>query len=75
MSLTADEVSAFTGLIGDVVGSELLPFRDEVRDFRSEVNASFDALFRRDETREEEYLALRKQIAEPINRELEKRVA
>jgi hypothetical protein len=64
MPLTGDEISAFTALIGDVVRTELRSVREEVQEFRSEVNASFDSLFKRDETREQEYLTLKGQIEE-----------
>lgn len=57
------EISALTALITDVVRSEVQPVREEIEVFRSEVNQSFDALFKRNETLEEEYLAMREQIS------------
>ena len=63
MSLSSKDISALRLLIREEIGDSLAPFHQEFRQFRDEVNNSFDALFKRDEKREEEYLLLREQVS------------
>jgi len=70
MALSKEDLNALQLLIREEVRTELHPFRDEMSQFRNEVATNFDALFKRDEKREQEYLVMREQIGR-----LEKKVA
>lgn len=70
MPLTSQDISSLLKLIGEEFETRISPFRDELREFRSEVQQSFDVLFQRDEKREQEYLAIREQVER-----IEKRIA
>ena len=50
-------------LLGEEVRCELQPLEEKIDQRFNELFENFDALFRRDEKREHEYLAMRSQIA------------
>ncbi len=52
----------FRTLLREEIRSELQPFQNEVRDKFDEVRSNFDALLKRDEDREHEYLSIRNQV-------------
>lgn len=56
--------------VREALSSELTPFKNEMLEFRNETQKNFDALFKRDETREQEFEVLKNQFEE-----LEKKVA
>lgn len=63
MSLTEDDLTAIGKLMDLRIDPLRSEFRQELRGLRSEMNQSFDALLKRDEKREQEYLVLREQVA------------
>jgi tRNA(Ser,Leu) C12 N-acetylase TAN1 len=62
MALTEDEVTALQLLLREELQAEIKPFRNEVNKRFDEVAAQIDGLYRRDEKREQEYLAIGEQI-------------
>ena len=63
MPFTIDDLSGLRILLQEELRTEITPLQSELREFRNDVLQSFDALFQRDEKREQEYLALRKQFS------------
>jgi hypothetical protein len=70
MPLSTRDISALKSLFQSLFREEIQPFREEFQQFHREVNSSFDALFKRDEKREQKYLAIHEQVGR-----LEKRIA
>lgn len=62
MALTEQDLDALRVLMAEELDARLKPLRAEIREQFSEVQAQFDGLYKRDETREEEYLVIRGQV-------------
>jgi hypothetical protein len=73
MALEPKDIEVFRVLLRE----ELQPFRDEVDERFREVFGHFDELYRRDETRKQEYTIGNKQLVDHEERitQLEKKVA
>ena len=69
MPITEVEMNALRLLLKEELQVQLQPFREEVTKRFDEISTQMDGLYRRDETREQEYLSIREQI-----RRLEARV-
>lgn len=60
--MTADEITALRLLLREELQTELTPFRAEVSRRFDEMASHIDGLYKRDETREQEYFSIREQI-------------
>ncbi len=59
MALTENDLKAIQLLMKQEVESGLEPFREEVNSRFDQITTQIDGLYKRDETREQEYLVLR----------------
>ncbi len=64
MSLSKEELIALRLLLQEELTSAIQPFREEVNQRFNEVASQIDGLYLRDEKREQEYLAIRKQVVD-----------
>lgn len=73
MALTADDLDALRVLMRE----ELDPLRSEMNSRFGEVLGQIEGLYQRDETREQEYLAIREQVkrADDRLRDFDKRLS
>lgn len=62
MPITEVKMNALRLLLKEELQAEVRPLRHEINKRFDEIATHFDGLYRRDETREQEYLSIREQI-------------
>jgi len=62
MPITEVETDALRLLLKEELQAEVRPLRDEINKRFDEVATQIDGLYKRDESREQEYLSIREQI-------------